>query len=215
MDNIEVLIHIKPDNSVWIETRGPTNTALKQVHPFDVLKAFLALEGKNTVLGTDLPRGCIHYAASLKEGTLVGQAFVLYRPEHIRTVSYYDTKYTIPIPKMVYKFILCGEHIEECYVAVVDTDNLQDRSPIYNFPFVNAFSEGGRGARICFGRNRLPRIENPKQLSGLPDYFLDLPFSEVSRDIFVRLNGMEEFPYALVAPIGAYGDFKIAWEQEE
>jgi hypothetical protein len=199
-----ILIEIRPDNTVWVETEGLTRTGPKLVRYRDLVKVMVAGLDDDEEYGFDLPHNCVYHKIAMRGGSILRSRFVLFRDAHIRQIRYYDTEYTVPMPACLFRVILEDDRIESVGVVAVLSDYLQDDTPVYRFPYGNLI-----GSELaCFGRNPLPRIETPRQLSGISDYYFDLPFGEGSRELIAGLNGREKFPEELLLVVGNYKTFK-------
>jgi len=191
--DIEVIIKINKNNEMWLETRGVTNTAPRQVDPAKVVSAFALLYREEAKLHSfDLPEMCVHQAISIEREHIASTIFVLYRPAQVRQIKYYNQDYTVPFPPMLFKYVLQEKRIVESFVVAVkeSLENLNNETPVYDFPLNNVYHDG----RICYGNNLLPEIESPKQLSTMPEYFLILPFSEGTPELYEALKGQDKYP---------------------
>jgi hypothetical protein len=90
-------------------------------------------------------------------------------------MEYFGKGYkTVPIPNLIFKFHYAHEHMVDGGVVAIANEHVNNISlstPLYQFPFTNA-SLG----HLCWGANRT-KINDIRQLSALPDYFLGLPNS--------------------------------------
>lgn len=210
---LDVIIKLTRAGEVWVESEGVTKTPPKQVDPYELARLFMkffSVEGHQ--ISMELPESCVHvqifYDANNNDGAVLGSSFILFRPAQVRKVLFFDDEYTVPLPPLLFKYYLLANAkiTSSCVFAVELSDPglLRDDTMLYHFPYgENVYGDG----RMCHGTNRLPEIKSPRQLSSLPEYFLQLPFTGGNRDIFEHMNGKPVFPSRLLEPFSC----KYAW----
>lgn len=149
-------------------------------------------------------------------------------PAGIFPFQYFEEIFTIPFPRLVFKFT-CKEGrvvTTGCYAAKDEV--LTDQSELFHYPFSNVYEDG----HICWGRNEIPKIECLADIDKLVNIFYGAPSNNdlwresycgmkypALRIALQELSEKDKFPVECLHPYMSYdgacnvadllGDFNI------
>lgn len=183
----EMVIHLRSDATILIEKHTGEIVSSKFINPDDL---FNCIKNSTTHVGIEsgiLPNNTVFYREE-QDGT---RRIILKIPAGYHDIIYYGTPYaSFPLPAMVLGFVIKPDgHISSKKLVMVEEGILRDETEIYSYPFSNV---NQYNFEICVGRNLLPEIQELRQLSSLPYFFLSIPNND---DYFNRKYNKKEMDY--------------------
>lgn len=209
----EIIIKINENNEIYLEEKGYLKSS-KFISADDFFNVF-SESIKNEYSTPLLPKNCIYYKYANGD-----QVFIIEKEAHRRDVLYAGTRFKdVGFPKLVFGLVLRDRTVTRTTVAAVVDLFIHEDSPVYRYPFSNVYSN----CACCWGTCRLPLIEKPYQLSGLPELFLTQEDNDdlysyanasglVYREFLEKLQG-RDFISDYLRPFGTFKDFMRATEQ--
>lgn len=166
----EMVIHLRSDATVLIEKYTRDMVSSKFINPDDL---FSCIKNSCSHIGIEsgiLPENTIFYREEQDKTRRV----VIKVPSGHYDITYYDTLYpAFPLPAMVFGFTIRPDgHISAKKLVVVEEGTLKNESRLYHYPFSNV---NQYNSDICTGRNKLPDIQELRQLGSLPYFILSMP----------------------------------------
>lgn len=151
-----------------------------------------------------LPNG--YYNACVSED---GFKVIVSVPAGIFPFQYFDDVFTIPFPRLVFKFTCRDGKVVErvCYAA--KDDILTDQTELFHYPYANVYESG----TICFGGNMLPECSELADIDKVINIFYGAPSNNdlwkesycglkypALRIALQELNGKDAFPLDYLQP---------------
>jgi len=165
----EMVIHMKKDGSIVVEEDRDGMLTSKYITPEDLALCI----GKGILQsGIDsgaLPDNCVWYREEM-DGT---RRVIIRFPAQVMDITYHDTVYTIPVPNMIFGFVVSTDgRILRAKQAIIEDGTIRMESKLYYYPFSNVNQDS---FDICVGSNPLPMIKELRQLTTIPHWILSLP----------------------------------------
>ena len=166
----EVVIRICKNATILVEEIADGIINSKFIHPDDLFNCIKASTSHVGIESGILPENTVFYREE-QDGT---RRLILKLPAGYHDITYYETQYpSFPLPAMVFGFVIRADgHISSKKLAIVEDGHLRNETRIYSYPFSNV---NQYDFEICVGRNRLPEIQELRQLSSLPHLILSMP----------------------------------------
>jgi len=166
----EMVIHLRSDATILVEKHTGEMVSSKFINPDDL---FACIKSSTTHVGIEsgiLPENTVFYREE-QDGT---RRIILKIPAGYHDITYYETLYaSFPFPSMVFGFVIKPDgNISSKKLVMVEDGILRNETKIYCYPFSNV---NQYDFEICVGRNRLPEIQELRQLSSLPHLILSMP----------------------------------------
>lgn len=179
----KILIGIDQSEGIYVLTGDGIRQSKKYINYEDLEEIFK----QNIKIDTGiLPRNCIYYARQDRGYLAVlqvdpQQLDILYHGRRSSEVL----KYKVPIPYVYFAYLVRDRRVVDSYCISSKYPVLEKTTQMYTFPYGNVFDD----FRICWGRQVLPEIPNPRYLADLPDLFFAAPFNgDLSENRFVGFN---------------------------
>ena len=165
----EMLIRIKEDGRVMVETESGGVKSFKQITPDSLAECINQSLLRGAIHTGLLPKNCISFSAYDNGNKEV----VLLHAESRADISYFGTEYkNFPLPCLVFGFCITQEgHIVSCKLGVIENSNrIHPNTKMYHYPLSNV-----SGFHICTGNNTFPKCTSLHTLASLPYYILSMP----------------------------------------
>lgn len=182
----EVSIRIRKNSTILVEEFAGGIVSSKFINPDDL---FSCIKASTTHVGIEsgiLPENTVFYREE-QDGT---RRIILKIPAGNHDITYHETMYrSFPLPAIVFGFVLKPDgHIAAKKLAIVEDGLLRNETKTYSYPFSNV---NQYDFEICVGRNRLPEIQELRQLSSLPHFILSMPNNDDYFNAKYNLKGMD------------------------
>jgi len=147
-----------------------------------------------------LPEGCIFYREEKDGMKYVAIKYI----NGIVDFVYNNAEFkNCPLPNMLFGFkVAMNGHIYTKMVSCFKGNKVRMDTKLCYYPFSNVYKNNHS---ICLGSNRLPMIDDIRQLESIPHYILSLPNNDDMfclehnsrglsyRDLLAELQGKDEF----------------------
>lgn len=169
MEKDEIVIHIKEDMTVHVETKVNNTVTTKMVSPESLVKCIQqSLKGKIIKTGL-LPQHILNVTINTEDDS----RYVTFEfPDSVADITYMETEYkNFPLPRLVFGIkISSSGRIEGVNLGVPALGKLREDTAMYFYPFsnVNRF-------HMCTGANSLPHIKSLTGLENLSRFIISLP----------------------------------------
>lgn len=175
---MSVIIKIDDNGSVSVNTEENGIISYKTINPDTLISCINSSMMRGSVASGVLPKGCLSFVAHDNGDRDVCLLHLKSRAD----ISYYNTNYVIPLPRLVFGFHLTKEgRISSCRLGVIaDDDVIKPETPMYRYPFSNV-----SGYRLCTGNNTFPLCKSLHTLNSLTYYILSM---DNNNDHFTSAN---------------------------
>lgn len=186
-------------DDIFIEVHSEQGTVTKKIFPSELANILgnHYVHKENIRIG-NLPSGFIDASyENNKSFTVIVQV-----PASQHRLTYYESVYNVPLPSLIFGFIVKDSKLSITRLYAVKEDNAIDSTKLCRFPLANV---SGFGDTVCWGCNLIPEISQIADVNRLVSIFLGLPFNDdnfnggnsgfkMMRELLSDLQGRKEFP---------------------
>ncbi len=118
-----------------------------------------------------LPKGTRFFSGSLNDYLICIE--MEERVRKMRSVGNEERTRMIPFPKCLFIFFVRSNKIIQTYIHSLKKNLESDKDTLYHFPFGNVYQDG----HVCWGGASLMKVNQPMELVGIINIFLDSGFN--------------------------------------
>ncbi|KUG03131.1 hypothetical protein ASZ90_019471 [hydrocarbon metagenome] len=167
------MIHlIIQENGAFIELEDNGKKEFREINIHHLIDSFNSavrdVADRETFETPLLPVGTIKHIQDANDPKRY--SLFLFKEPTIGPIIYESRDYIVGYPALIYRFKVENQFLSQVKIWAVQDKNLTPDTPVYNYPYFNAWQDG----KICMGSNRIP-IEEPWQLFKVPDILKVMP----------------------------------------